>query len=297
MRQFEEACMSNATMLNPGPQGVKAKPVSKDRTGQVQSLVRALSILNTLAESDDGLSLSDLALMVGLAPSTTHRLLTTLQNERYVVFDAERRVWNVGVQAFETGNAFLKSRDLVSLARPLMRRLMETSGETVNLGICDHGEIIYLAQVECLKLMRAITRPGGRVPMHCSGIGKALLAWVSEHEVNSILHARGLQRVTSTTIVTPAKLREDLVKTRQRGFSYDDEENGVGLRCVASVIFDENGLPLAGISLSGPTARLKDERIQVLGANVSEAAMAITLAMGGKIPKDHPLTLGLVNRP
>jgi len=281
--------MSDAVMLGEGSRGTKAKPVKKERTGQVQSLSRALSILNTLAESDGGFSLSDLALTVGLAPSTTHRLLTTLQNERYVVFDAERRVWNVGVQAFQTGNAFLKTRDLVSLARPVMRRLMENSGETVNLGISDHGEIIYLAQVECLKLMRAITRPGGRVPMHCSGIGKALLAWFSEREVNSVLHARGLQRITSTTIDTPAKLREDLEKIRSRGFSFDDEENGIGLRCVASVIFDENGLPAAGISLSGPTARIKDDRVQVLGANVVEAAARITQAMGGKMPKDYPL--------
>lgn len=283
--------MSDVVMLNEGPRAVQAKPAKKERTGQVQSLSRALNILNTLAESDGGFSLSDLALTVGLAPSTTHRLLTTLQNERYVVFDAERRVWNVGVQAFQTGNAFLKTRDLVSLARPLMRRLMETSGETVNLGISDHGEVIYLAQVECLKLMRAITHPGGRVPMHCSGIGKALLAWISEREVNAILHGRGLQRITSTTIDTPAKLREDLEKIRIRGFSFDDEENGVGLRCVASVIFDENGQPLAGISLSGPTARIKDERIQILGANVVETAVRITRAMGGQMPKNHPLIM------
>mgnify|MGYP003627888061 CR=1 FL=1 len=283
--------MADVVMLDEGPRDAKAKPVKKDRTGQVQSLSRALSILNTLAESDGGFSLSDLALTVGLAPSTTHRLLTTLQNERYVAFDAERRVWNVGVQAFQTGNAFLKTRDLVSLARPVMRRLMETSGETVNLGIFDHGEVIYLAQVECLKLMRAITRPGGRVPMHCSGIGKALLAWISDREVNSILHARGLQRITSTTIDTPAKLREDMEKIRVRGFSFDDEENGIGLRCVASVVFDENSMPLAGISLSGPTARLKDDSIQILGASVVEAAVRITQAMGGRIPKDHPLAL------
>ena len=283
--------MPDVVMLDESTRGVKAKPVKKDRSGQVQSLSRALSILNTLAESDGGFSLSDLALTVGLAPSTTHRLLTTLQNERYVAFDAERRVWNVGVQAFQTGNAFLKTRDLVSLARPLMRRLMETSGETVNLGIFDHGEVIYLAQVECLKLMRAITRPGGRVPMHCSGIGKALLAWISDREVNSILHARGLQRITSTTIDTPAKLREDLEKIRERGFSFDDEENGIGLRCVASVVFNENGMPLAGISLSGPTARLKDDRIQILGASVVEAANRITQAMGGRVPKHHPSML------
>ena len=109
-----------------------------ERSDQVQSLVRALTIVNRLADSDEGVSLTEVAQQVGLSASTAHRLLTTLEQERYVHYDAERRLWSVGVQAFMTGNAFLKTRNLVTLARPHMRALMEASEETVNLAVEDH---------------------------------------------------------------------------------------------------------------------------------------------------------------
>ncbi len=138
---------------------VSADPLQIRGTGQVQSLTRALRILNTLSESANGLTLSDLAHTVALPTSTVHRLLTTLQNERYVRFDNERSVWLIGVQAFHVGSVYVRSRDLVAIARPYMRRLMEESGETVNLAIVDRNEVIFLAQVECQKMMRAIAGP------------------------------------------------------------------------------------------------------------------------------------------
>ena len=133
-------------------------------SGQVQSLSRALKLLNALSYHASGLSLSEVAQEVGLPNSTAHRLLTTLQNERFVRFDTERSVWLIGVQAFRVGSAFVRSRDVVTIARPYMRRLMEQSGETVNLGISDRGEIVYLAQVECQKMMRAIAGPARARP-------------------------------------------------------------------------------------------------------------------------------------
>lgn len=256
------------------------------RSGQVQSLARAISLLNALTDEDYGLSLSDLAQKVGLAPSTTHRLLTTLQEERFVRFDVERNVWLIGVQAFVVGNAFVRSRDLVAMSRPHMRNLMEDSGETVNLAVEDQGEAIYLGQVECRQMMRAIAKPGGRVALHCSGVGKALLSGLPDAEVTRIVQRRGLGRFTEKTIDTPVKLRQALSLARQQGYAFDDEENAIGLRCVASVIYDEYGHPLAGLSLSGPTARLTDERVPLLGAMIVRAAADITSALGGAKP-DH----------
>lgn len=257
---------------------------ARRRSGQVQSLARAISLLNALTDEDYGLSLSDLAQKVGLAPSTTHRLLTTLQEERFVRFDLERNVWLVGVQAFVVGNAFVRSRDLIAMSRPHMRNLMEDSSETVNLAVEDQGEAIYLGQVECRQMMRAIAKPGGRVALHCSGVGKALLSGLPDTEVTRIVQRRGLGRFTEKTIDTPAKLRQALSLARQQGYAFDDEENAIGLRCVASVIYDEYGHPLAGISLSGPTARLTDERVPVLGAMIVKAAADITTALGGAKP-------------
>jgi IclR family acetate operon transcriptional repressor len=273
-------------MAAPRKTGRTLRPAAgkAERSDQVQSLVRALSIINHLAAADEGLTLSDLGQQAGLSPSTTHRLLTTLEQERYVHFDAERRLWSVGVQAFVAGNAFLKTRSLVGAARPQMRALMEESGETVNLAVEDEGQAIYLAQVECRQMMRAFARPGARVPLHCSSVGKALLSAMPDGELSRVLHQTGLPRVTLKTKTSVAALRSDLQVARGRGYAIDDEEHAVGLRCIASAVFDEAGEAIAAISLSGPMARIADERIPVLGALVRKRADLITAQVGGCLP-------------
>lgn len=249
--------------------------------GQVQSLSRALAILAVLAESGDGMTLSDVAQIVGLAPSTAHRLLTTLQQQRFVRFEPLGHLWQIGVQAFVVGNAFVRTRDVVGAARPFMRRLMEESGETVNLYVEHGGEAICMSQVECRQMMRAIARPGGRVKMHCSGAGKAILAFLPDGEVTRILQRHGLPRITERTLDTPRKLRADLARVRARGYAVDDEEHAVGLRCVAAPVFDQHGAPAAGISLSGPSARIAPERLEALGALAATIARELTHETGG----------------
>ncbi len=251
-------------------------------SGHVQSLSRALSLLNALSEHSQGLSLSAVAHEVGLPTSTAHRLLTTLQNERYVRFDADHSAWLVGVQAFKAGSAFLRSRDLVATSRPYMRRLMEQCGETVNLAVLDRGEVIYLAQTETHKMMRAIAKPGGRAEIFSSGVGKALLAFMPEAETGQLLQRISFYQETENTLSNLADLQKDLETIKNRGFAIDDEENAVGLRCVAAVIFDENANPMAGLSISGPAARITDSKIPVLGASVSQVASEITAAIGGQ---------------
>jgi IclR family transcriptional regulator, acetate operon repressor len=253
-------------------------------SGQVQSLSRALKLLNALAVHPAGLSLSEVAGHVGLPNSTAHRLLTTLQNERYVRFETERSVWLIGVQAFCVGAAFVRSRDLVTIARPYMRRLMEQSGETVNLAIADRGEVIYIAQVETQKMMRAIAGPGGRAPMHCSGVGKALLAVAAPETADKLLGAMDFHRETGQTLLTRQDLERELEHVRAQGFAVDNEENAVGLRCVAAVIYDEHGSPLAALSVSGPTARITEQRIPLLGEAVAGIAAEITAEIGGHRP-------------
>ena len=255
-----------------------------ERSDQVQSLVRALTILNRLAETDEGTTLTEMAQQVGLSASTAHRLLTTLQQERYVQFDAERRLWSVGVQAFVAGSAFTRTRSLVGVARPLMRRLMEESGETVNLAVEDEGFAVYLAQVECRQMMRAFARPGARVPLHCSSVGKALLTAMGDRDLSKILHRHGLPKLTVKTLHTPAALRQDLIEARARGYALDDEEHAVGLRCVAALIYDESETAVAAVSVLGPMARITDARIAVLGALVRQTAEAVTAGLGGRAP-------------
>ncbi len=193
----------------------RTRPAPRAGGDQVQSLVRALALLSRIAESsDDGATLSDLAQQVGLPASTAHRLLTTLEQERYVRFSHEGRLWSVGVQAFVAGSTFTKTRTLAGVARPHMRHLMEDAGETVNLAVEDEGEAVYLSQVECHQMMRAFARPGTRVPLHCSAVGKAILSATSDKTLSKILHQRGMPRLTVKTITSPSALRADLERVR-----------------------------------------------------------------------------------
>ena len=165
-----------------------------------------------------------------------------------------------------------------------MQMLVEQCGETVNLGVIDDGEAVFISQVESREVMRMIVRLGSRSPIHASGVGKALLANMPEKRLAEILQQRGLARYTERSIDNPAQLRTELARIRQLGYALDDEEHAVGLRCVASAIFDENGQALAAISLSGPKARVTDARLDELGVAVRQSADEITLALGGYRP-------------
>jgi IclR family acetate operon transcriptional repressor len=133
-------------------------------TGQVQSLTRGLSILEALARSDGGLTLTYLAHRVQLAPSTAHRLLSTLEKMGYVYQPGEVGLWCVGLQAFTVGTTFLANRDFVAQSHAYMHRLMEQAGETANLAILDGAEAVFIAQVQCHEMMRTLVRLGSRVP-------------------------------------------------------------------------------------------------------------------------------------
>jgi IclR family acetate operon transcriptional repressor len=133
-------------------------------------------------------------------------------------------------------------------------------------------------------MMRAIAGPGGRAQMHCSGIGKAILSTLESTEADKIIASLEMRRETNNTILTADDFRRELAVVRERGYAVDNEEYAVGLRCVASAVYDEHGTPLAGLSISGPTARLTDQRIPVLGQAVAAIATEITSELGGRRP-------------
>lgn len=252
--------------------------------GQVRSLTRALSLLRHLASSGDGMSLTELSDAASLPPSTTHRLLTTLESERFVRPDPQSGLWRIGVAAFFVGAAFARSRDKLSLTRPYLRRLMEVSGETANLFVETDGEAICIGQIESRHAMRAITAVGGRVLLHSSGAGKALLAQMEPARRQRILSTMALPRETQRTVTDRGRLDAELENVRALGYAVDDEEHALGLRCVAAPVFDEFGRAVAAISISGPSARIPGERIPALGRMVAQAALEATRDYGGDAP-------------
>src|SRR3954451_6785578 len=258
------------------------------RDGGVQSVDRALSILETLSEDDEGYRLSDLAVRTGLSTSTVHRLLATLESRRFVQFDRTESKWHVGARAFTVGATFARRRNFSAQAVPYLRKLRDLTRETANLAVVDDEFIVVLTRMEGRENMRSLTKGGGRVAMVASGVGKAVLATWADEDVNAIIRHHGMPRLTEKSIVRPGDLFRELEEVRRQGYAVDDEEACMGLRCIAAVVYSDCAEPLAAISVSGMTGRLTDERLPMLGQAVREVAAELTVALGGVMPEAKP---------
>ena len=266
------------------PRGRPRSVATVTTPGTVQALDRGLTLLRELADARN-ITLSDLAIRSKMPPSSTHRVLSTLQKHGYVELDETRQEWMIGIEAFRIGNTYLVRTNLVEAARKTLRHLMEETGETANLGIADSGDVVFVDQVETHNPIRAFFRPGTRGHMHSSGIGKVLLSDMPRWEVEKIIRDKGQPEFTPKTLTSSENLFNDLAATRERGWSIDDEERYSGMRCVASTIYNSFGEAVAGISVSGPTVRFSNHVISELGPKVKQAADEVTNAIGGKPPR------------
>jgi IclR family acetate operon transcriptional repressor len=253
---------------------------AKRIAGHAQALSRGLGVLEYLASTPGGATLTALAAALQLPAPTAHRLLATLEDAGYVQAGDDGR-FRIGVRAYRVGSAFLEHRNLVAEALPRLERLMESSGETANLAVIENGAAVFVAQVPCRELMRMNARLGARAPLHASGVGKAMLAAMPARDADALVGRGPLARYTERTLVSRPALAEALARSAERGYAIDDEEHAAGLRCVASAIADEAGRPWAAVSLAGPTSRLPQDRLAELGERVRAAARDITAALGG----------------
>jgi len=269
------------------PKRLRGRPRSlpSDSKGNtVQALERGLMLLRALAK-EGGATLTDLALRIGMPPSSAHRVLATLQKHGFVDFDETNQEWAVGIEAFSIGSTYLTRTNLVKAAQKVLRKLMEETGETANLAIPDDGDVVFISQIETINPIRAFFRPGTRSHMHASGTGKVLLADLPRQELEKILQKKGLPEFTPKTLTSPSALFADLEEIRKRGWSFDDEERYSGMRCVAAAVYNSFGEAIAGISVSGPTVRFQDNTMSELGPKVRRAAEEVTTMIGGKVPE------------
>jgi IclR family acetate operon transcriptional repressor len=167
---------------------------------------------------------------------------------------------------------------------PYLRKLRDQTRETANLAVVDDESIIVLTRIESREIMRSLTKVGGRVAMVASGVGKAVLATYSDQDINAIICRQGMPRLTEKSIVRPSELFRQIEAIRRQGYAVDDEEARIGLRCVAAVVYNDCGEPLAAISISGMTSRVTEERLPTLGRTVREVAAELTAALGGVMP-------------
>lgn len=268
----------------------KGRPKSFGSASQpptIQSLDRALDVLDALAGAS-GMTLTELSTALDQSAATMYRVLATLEARQIVEMEPQSQTWHIGAMAFRLGSAFLRRSSVIERARPVMRELMEATGETSNLGIERGGDVMFVSQVETHESIRAFFPPGTTSPMHASGIGKALLSCFGEDQLSRFLRVRTLQKFTEKTLTSADTLREDLAQIRNRGWSFDDEEKAPGMRCVAAPVFGMQGEVLAGISVSGPTSRMPDARINEIGALVRGAAEKLSYGLGAPPAEQSP---------
>lgn len=241
-----------------------------------------MELLDYVSEHQ-GQALNEIASELKQSPATVYRTLVTLEGRGMVEFDRESQTWFMGARAFVIGARFLRRTSTVERARPILRRLMEATGETANLGIVQRDQVLFVSQVETHTPIRAFFPPGTVSPFHASGIGKALLSHMAPDALEAVLKAP-LERFTPKTLVTREELLKDLERTRARGYALDDEEKNLGMLCIAAPVFNNYQEAIAGISVSGPIARMDAERIQENAREVVEAAAMLTDAIGGIRP-------------
>lgn len=248
----------------------------------VQALDRALDLLEALAEADDDSSLSQLSERLALPPGTVHRLLGSLAARGYAAQDATTRLYGPGPKLLEVAARAANNRrfNLARIARPILQELTAATGETSNLLTLQGHEGVYSEQALSPRLVRMFTEVGQRVPLYCTGGGKAILAGFSPEQLERYLAATSLAGWTATTITSREQLHAELALARARGFAIDDQEREVGVCCVAAPVFERSGRCVAALSISGPTTRLDRERALQLGPLVRAAAERCSLALG-----------------
>ncbi|MEW6663355.1 MAG: IclR family transcriptional regulator [Bacillota bacterium] len=251
-----------------------------EATFQIKSVAKALKIIDVLAEARGELALHEIANRLGLAKSTVHGLLSTLREFEYVEQSPFTGKYKLGLRLFELGSIVAQGWDVRSVTAPHIQKLVDELGETVHLVILDKGEVLYIDKRESRHSFRIVSQVGTRLPAHCTGVGKVLLANLSPGEVKKIVASKGLPRFTKNTITNPKDLEVELARVRNQGYAIDNEEIMEGLRCVAAPIRNHSGKVCAAISVSGPLARLEGERLDLTIQLVTQTAAEISAGLG-----------------
>jgi DNA-binding IclR family transcriptional regulator len=237
--------------------------VGQEPKSTVQSLVRAIDILDLVSRSKEGISVTEIAAQLQLHKSTAYRLLNTLEYKNYVKKDQNKK-YKVGTKVIEIGHYALNNIDLRKEMHPFLKKLGEITKETVHLGIIDDHKVIYIDKVESSHTIRMYSRIGKGGPLYCTGIGKALLAFSDSDYISRFLKQLKFVKYTDNTIIDQNELKDELIKIREKGYAVDNMEHEENIRCVAAPVFDFRGELMAAVSISAPAQRMTLERTDEL---------------------------------
>lgn len=252
----------------------------------LQSVTNALAVLEAFSPDRPELGVTQLSQALGLGKSTVHRLLTALAARGYVRKDAQSDRYRLGLKVFEVGALAVAQLTIREAAGPSLRKLVAATRETVHLGVLEAGEVVYVDKVESQRTLQMYSRIGRRAPLHCTALGKALLAFEPDEVVDRFARRR-LRAYTTKTITAADTLRRELQRVRAAGVAVDDEEFEVGLRCIAAPVRDHTGRVVASLGIAGPAVRLPAARMTALAHVVQRAAADVSAALGHRAPGER----------
>jgi len=244
----------------------------------VQSLNRALDILEALALQPEGTTLTELSQRVGLHKSTVHRLLSTLAARHYVEFN--HTGCRLGLRVADLGSRLLNSMELRTESAPILRRLSHQMQRVVHLAVLDEGEVVYLDKVEPVESIRLYSSIGRRAPFHCTGLGKVMAAYRPTAEVEAWAKRHGLVSKTAKTFTDLTELMAELARIRELGYGFDEIEHEENVRCVAAPVRDYRGVVIAGVSVTGRADDFTREKAEAAAEEITAVAREISRRMG-----------------
>lgn len=241
----------------------------------IKVLDKSLSVLDILFQNNAPMSITEISKKLGIYPSTIHRILNTLKYRGYVEQNSDDQKYLLGLKLVELGMNRYHQINLIKEASPFIKELVGECNETVHLGILDHENVLYIAKEDSPQTIGMVSRVGRRASLYSTGLGKILLAYLSEKERKKIIDHIKIQRFTENTITNKKKLEKELEQVRKQGFALDGEENEKEVCCVAVPIKNYQGKVIAALSISSPTYRTNAHREKFLKKSI--------LCMGKKI--------------
>ena len=258
---------------------VPVHQVEQSRSPSVGVISKVLLILEALQNSSVGLGLKDICDVTGINKSTAHRFLRHLDREGYLLRTAAG-AYLIGPRLAQMSACPSRTATLQAVARQTLSDLWRSTQETVNLGVIDHGTLLYVDVMESPHEFRLVSRIGTRRSLHVAALGKAMTAFLPASEYERALAGIVFQRVTPKTIPNMAQLRAELEKVRRQGYAVDNEEALLGCRCVSAPILNNERVPIGALSVAGPVARVSIARVPALAREVKSAAKVVSLALG-----------------
>jgi IclR family KDG regulon transcriptional repressor len=243
---------------------------------QIRAVTRAMDVIRLLGGYKEGATVTELAAALQLPKSTVYRLLVTLKKADWVAVDPVTERYRLGIGLLEVSAGVLNGMGLRDLAKPHLEAIWQATNESVHLGVLHGTDVVYVMKYESTQSVRMYSEVGKRAPVYCTGLGKALLAWMADPVRHDLVACLPFRRFTPNTLTDAEALNADLGAARARGYAIDNAEHEDFVRCVAAAITDGSPVPVGAISIAAPLYRMPDERLRELGAMVAEHARALS---------------------